>query len=260
MTRLEEIDSVECMYLQSLVETLLDPEVSVSCPTVLERAARHLCGELDAEQGVAFHRMPGAPISRGVCVDVADRTFDEYSRRYHTGDPMVIQLSRLMSEGAPHDLRAAARTLDDLTGGSPTGTRYFRSFLAPAGIRHVLGAMIRTGGEGEHWSIGLLRRPGRPGVTEAARRELELLASVVGLTLGRVAATREERSLELDALTPREREVALCVARGRRNRDVATEFGISVRTVENHLRVVFEKLGVASRSELAARVAAHAPA
>jgi len=53
-----------------------------------------------------------------------------------------------------------------------------------------------------------------------------------------------------EPLTAREREVARLVASGARNREIATTLGISVRTVENHLRNVYEKLGVSSRGRL----------
>ena len=54
-----------------------------------------------------------------------------------------------------------------------------------------------------------------------------------------------------DQLTPQERQVAMGVADGLSNRDVAARLVISPRTVEFHLRNVFGKLGVASRTELA---------
>lgn len=51
-------------------------------------------------------------------------------------------------------------------------------------------------------------------------------------------------------LTDREREVATYIARGYTYREAAEAMGISVKTLETHLRHVFEKLGVRSRHEL----------
>lgn len=51
-------------------------------------------------------------------------------------------------------------------------------------------------------------------------------------------------------LTPREREVAVLVASGCSNRDVAGQLSVSVRTVESHLERIFTKLAVRRRSEL----------
>ncbi|MGH8923390.1 MAG: response regulator [Acidimicrobiia bacterium] len=52
-------------------------------------------------------------------------------------------------------------------------------------------------------------------------------------------------------LTNREREVATYIARGWTYREIAKALGISVKTIESHVRHTFEKLGVSSRHELA---------
>ena len=52
-------------------------------------------------------------------------------------------------------------------------------------------------------------------------------------------------------LTKREREVATFIARGYTYREAAEAMEISVKTLETHLRHIFEKLGVTSRHELA---------
>jgi DNA-binding CsgD family transcriptional regulator len=53
-------------------------------------------------------------------------------------------------------------------------------------------------------------------------------------------------------LTPQEQAVARLVATGRTNREVAAELLLSVKTVEVHLTRIYAKLGVSSRSQLAA--------
>ena len=58
------------------------------------------------------------------------------------------------------------------------------------------------------------------------------------------------------ALSPREREVAGLVADGRTNREIAARLFLSEKTIETVLSRVFRKLGVRSRAEVAARVAA----
>ena len=54
-------------------------------------------------------------------------------------------------------------------------------------------------------------------------------------------------------LTGREREVVRLVVDGASNDEIGGRLGISSRTVESHLRRLFERVGVASRTELAAR-------
>jgi DNA-binding CsgD family transcriptional regulator len=57
-------------------------------------------------------------------------------------------------------------------------------------------------------------------------------------------------------LTPQERMVAHLVAGGATNREVATELVLSVKTIEHHLGRIYRKLGIRSRTELAALLAA----
>ena len=54
------------------------------------------------------------------------------------------------------------------------------------------------------------------------------------------------------ALTPREREVALLAADRTSSRQIAARLGLSVRTVDNYLSRTYTKLGISSRTELAA--------
>ncbi len=58
---------------------------------------------------------------------------------------------------------------------------------------------------------------------------------------------------DLQKLTERELEVLGLVTEGLRNREIATEMGISENTVKFHLKNVAEKLQAANRAELAAR-------
>lgn len=56
----------------------------------------------------------------------------------------------------------------------------------------------------------------------------------------------EQRKSRLEALTPREIEVLVLVARGHTNRGIADELGISPRTVETHRERVMAKLRIRS--------------
>jgi DNA-binding CsgD family transcriptional regulator len=61
-------------------------------------------------------------------------------------------------------------------------------------------------------------------------------------------------------LTSQETRMALLVARGLSNREVAAALFLSPRTVEHHLASVFRKRGIRSRTEVAAAFAAAGPA
>lgn len=52
-------------------------------------------------------------------------------------------------------------------------------------------------------------------------------------------------------LSPREREVAQLVARGRTNREIAAQLALSVRTVDAHVASIMRKVGVSRREQIA---------
>ena len=86
----------------------------------------------------------------------------------------------------------------------------------------------------------LARRCGAETLVARAREEL-------------VASGSRPRRVELtgvEALTPRERQVAELAADGLSNREIAEKLFVTLKTVEWHLRNAFEKLEVASRAEL----------
>ena len=56
-------------------------------------------------------------------------------------------------------------------------------------------------------------------------------------------------------LTPAERRVADLVAAGATNRATADRLFVTVRTIEVHLTSIYRKLGVRSRTALAAKLA-----
>lgn len=86
----------------------------------------------------------------------------------------------------------------------------------------------------------------------AAHRGEALLDPVVAAKL--VDAIAQPRgAAPADGLTPREREVLALIARGRSNKLIARELGISEKTVKTHVGHVLAKLGVTDRTQAALR-------
>jgi DNA-binding NarL/FixJ family response regulator len=74
-------------------------------------------------------------------------------------------------------------------------------------------------------------------------------------------AVLEERrsSGRSNELSPREREVLQLVRKGRANKQIARDLGISERTVKAHLTSVFARIGVADRTQAALWAERHLP-
>jgi ATP/maltotriose-dependent transcriptional regulator MalT len=87
---------------------------------------------------------------------------------------------------------------------------------------------------------------------ERARAELR----AAGATAGSPPATGRLA----DQLTEHELRVAVAVAKGGSNREVAADLFVSPKTVDFHLRQIYRKLGISSRTPLAAALAAESTA
>ncbi|MGQ0625120.1 MAG: LuxR C-terminal-related transcriptional regulator [Sporichthyaceae bacterium] len=72
---------------------------------------------------------------------------------------------------------------------------------------------------------------------------------------GRGRGERHRPELGWESLTPAELGVAELASRGLRNAEIAAALFISAATVKTHLNRIFRKLGVSTRTELAAQVA-----
>lgn len=73
------------------------------------------------------------------------------------------------------------------------------------------------------------------------------LVMIAGSTVG----FRGDAVSRLESLSPREREVALAVAGGATNKEIARQLDITERTVKAHLSHIFETLNVRDRLQLA---------
>jgi DNA-binding NarL/FixJ family response regulator len=118
-----------------------------------------------------------------------------------------------------------------------------------------------------HDSVINAFRSGARGVFSRQQPVAELLDCVEHVRKGFIWAGAQETALLLDAisllpspdapmaiesstLSVRELQVVKCAARGKTNKVIAGELGLSEHTVKNYLFRIFEKLGVSNRVEL----------
>ena len=92
-------------------------------------------------------------------------------------------------------------------------------------------------------------------VVSAARGEASFPPRVA-TTLLRAVSSRSVRrhSLDVSVLTMRERQVVDLIGDGLSNKEIATQLGIEVATVKNHVHNILEKLDVERRSDAVARL------
>ena len=114
--------------------------------------------------------------------------------------------------------------------------RYLRRQRRPEARDHLAG------------TLSTFQRLGAVGWAARAREELR--AAGVRIT---------EPSAGLGSLTPQELQIAISVARGLSNKEIAAHLFLSVKTVEYHLNKAFGKLAVSRRTQLAAVVAQAQP-
>ena len=95
-------------------------------------------------------------------------------------------------------------------------------------------------------------------IAEAVRRVAAgdpiLSPSITRRLMDRAAtegSTRDGARATLDKLSPREREVALAIARGSTNGEIADGLAMSVATVKAHITHILTKLGLSNRTQIA---------
>ena len=100
-----------------------------------------------------------------------------------------------------------------------------------------------------------LRRAARIGAPAVARRRRRDRGRDRGLPDRPKSRPRRRTNIGVDALSRREREVALLASRGETAQEIADQLFMSKRTVESHLVSIYAKLGVSAKTELIRRAA-----
>jgi DNA-binding CsgD family transcriptional regulator len=109
------------------------------------------------------------------------------------------------------------------------------------------GELLRRGGERSRARVGLARADHLLHIAGAESWYEQVAAEL------RACGESGRNLANTPALTPQEERVARLAVTGARNREIANQLSVSEKTVETHLAAVFRKLGIRSRTELAAR-------
>ena len=182
------------------------------------------------EAYIRSHRLDDAAATLeafGAYADAAGRTWAQAATARYRGV--------LAADGGDEHFEAALR-LHDATPRSFERARTelcFGETLRRSGRRAAARAHLRA-------ALEAFERAGALPWVERARSELA--------ATGENPGAREPTAVE--QLTPQELQIALAVSEGRTNRQVAEVLFLSPKTIEYHLRNVFRKLDVQSRTEL----------
>lgn len=144
-----------------------------------------------------------------------------------------------------------------------------------AAVRHLDRAVDRNDAAGmrpwatisRYWLAMALQRRGRePDVAralvisaDAARTAKSLGLRPTARRLAELTATLRSTTARGRVVTSREEEIATLVAQGLTNREIAAAFHLSVRTVDNHVQHILDKLQLRSRSQIASWVTSRPP-
>lgn len=88
-------------------------------------------------------------------------------------------------------------------------------------------------------------------IRTVANGELAFASDIANQVVHAMASEPRQEPTSLARLSERERQIALLVARGLKNKDIANELAISENTVKRHLQSIFNKTSTRDRLELA---------
>jgi predicted ATPase/class 3 adenylate cyclase/DNA-binding CsgD family transcriptional regulator len=152
--------------------------------------------------------------------------------------------------------------LGELAGGAGQSQHAVRLLGAASAIRQSLALpLFKVYDDQYHALVTSLQNTMADNDFDAAWAEGAALSTDEAIAYAqRGRGERKRPSSGWDSLTPTELDVVRLVAEGIPNKDIATRLFVSPRTVQSHLRHVYNKLGLTSRVQLAQEAVRHTAA
>jgi DNA-binding CsgD family transcriptional regulator len=200
-------------------------------------------------------RTPVSADHRTIKIPNEREVASSYGARFYALGPLQVL-------NDPRNANQPRRYSDVTTARAQRNTEFYSDFLRPLDIAKTLGCSVAawgqpTGGMGVH-------RPGQG--PDFSDRDVTVLA-LIGPHLARALrssgfthmldgdnACMLERLHREYALTPRESQIVDLLLRGLSNCEISGRLSITEQTVKDHLRTVYDKCGVRSRTPLMAPI------
>jgi DNA-binding CsgD family transcriptional regulator len=196
---------------------------------------------------IAYHHLPPPAAPDAALVRIENEGFGEALLAQYlaarTGG--IAALANLLQQSVRPVYLDELASLAEL---GPREREHLAAYRA-AGVANGLGIQA-FGPHGRNGIFAIDLGPDRPRLAPDALAELRWACQAMHL---RYSALLVPTLGEVPALSPREAEVLLWVARGKSNAAIGDILGISAHTVDAHLRRVFLKLGVFDRISAALR-------
>lgn len=194
-----------------------------------------------------------------IALNMSDENLSEYETYYQYRDPITPLLQRRRKTTAVGEV---------MTRRAFERCEFYNDFLARDGLHYGINYFAYSAGQ----NIGDLRIWRGAGKEDFTRRDMAIMDAIgPALTNAiRLALVRENRNgssmplinalegADIAALlTEREREIAAAVLLGKSDQQIADACFISITTVRTHLKHIFSKLDIKSRTQLMHRIALH---
>jgi DNA-binding CsgD family transcriptional regulator len=205
---------------------------------LLEPIASALGADAAAYRHIRLQQ-PRPRIEKLTSIGVPASVADDYLAHFHLVDPFLARLH----------VQAKHSNFPDSGDGFE---HYYHDFLYPNGLVHHTGFLLCDPRRQQAWVFNFHRPATAPAFSpleHARSRLIETCLQGWAASAARSEAVRPETG-KLSTLTSRESEVVMAVAQGHANKQIAAGLAISPRTVENHLRNIYEKLHVNTRTQL----------
>jgi DNA-binding CsgD family transcriptional regulator len=191
----------------------------------------------------------------GLSHGVSSKGPKTWCQHYQNQDPFVNKFISLPSSSTQNVVRSN-KVIDDKLYRS---SRFYNEFMKPQAVHHVMLLGLRDGG----CPIGLygLHRPmAMHAFSKQEEQKLQLMARHLAAAAVRLKPSKvrvepqisdqgfSQKSLLQIGFTRRQTEVIIRLNQGLTNTQIADSLNMSVRTAQNHLRAMYQKLGVHNRT------------